>query len=137
MAQSHDAFAFLSEFGFSDSPIPKHGVVNRVQVRLTNGKVIVIIEGIHWGNAADVHFEDMAGVSVPLILFVPRDHRGEQAQRRAGEPEQLFQLRTAAQRVRAHCVDLLDGDMARFYDRAAEWRRMTGKDRSYQKRVLP
>ena len=71
------------------------------------------------------------------VLFVPREHREAQAQRRAGEPDQCVEIRTAAQRVREHCGDLLQGDMTRFYDRAAERKRMTGIDRSHQKRVLP
>ena len=137
VAQAREAFGFLSGFGFADAPLPQKEFVNQFQVRFTNGKLILVIEGINWGYNADVHLEDTAGVSVPLILFVPREHREAQAQRRPDEPDQCVQIRTAAQRVREHCVDLLQGDMTRFYDRAAEWKRMTGRDRSYQKRILP
>ncbi len=137
VAVSRDAFGFLAEFGFTDAPLPQQEFVNQFQVRFTNGKVIIVVEGIHWGYGADVQLEDTAGVSVPLVLFVPRDHRKAQVQRRAGEPDQCVQIRTAAQRVKEHCVDILQGDMTRFYDRATEWKRMTGHDRSYQKRVLP
>ena len=137
VAQSRDAFAFLSQFGFTDAPLPRKEFINEFQVRFTNGKVTVVVEGIHWGYGAHVDLEDAAGVRVPLVLFVPREHRKTQAQRSLGEPDQCVQIRTAAQHVRKHCVDLLQGDMTRFYDRAAEWKRMTGRDRSYQKRVLP
>ena len=137
VALSRDAFGFLSEFGFTNAPLPEQEFVNQFQVRFTNGKIVIVVEGIHWGYGADVHLEDAAGVRVPLVLFVPGEHRGTQALRRPGEPDQCVQIRTAAQRVREHCTDLLQGDKTPFYDRAAEWKRMTGGDRSYQQRVLP
>ena len=93
-----------------------------------------------WEEAADddLHcLEDQAGTQVPLVLFVPRDQRGRQPERRAGKPEQRLQIRNAAERLREPCADMLKEDLARFHDRAAEWKRVTGRDRSYQKRVLP
>lgn len=136
-AQCADSFAFLSEFGFEPAPLPQREFINEFQVRFTNGKLFVINEGINWGYGTDTYFEDSAGVRVPLVLFVPRDQRKVHADPLHGEPPQLFELRTAAQQVSEHCVDLLRGDMKRFYDRAAEWKRMTGRERSHQKRVLP
>ena len=106
-------------------------------MRFTNGKLVVVCEGINWGSGADTYFEDSAGVRVPLVLFVPREERKVHAKASPGEPQQLVELRTAAHCVREHCVDLLHGDMARFYDRAVEWQRMTRRDRSYRKRMLP
>ena len=137
VAQCRDSFAFLSEFGFESAPLPQREFINQFQVRFTNRKLFVVSEGIHWGYGADTYFEDSEGVTVPLVLFVPREQRKVHADPLPGEPQQLVELRTAAHRVREHCVDLLRGDMTRFYDRAAEWKRMTGRDRSYQKRVLP
>ena len=137
MAQCRDSFGFLLEFGFEPAALPQREFINQFQVRFTNGKLIVVCEGVNWGYNADTYFEDSSGVRVPLVLFVPREHREAQPERHPGEPDQLFQIRTAAQRIREHCADLLQGDMTRFYDRAAEWKRMTGGDRSYQKRVLP
>jgi hypothetical protein len=137
VAQCADSFAFLSEFGFEPAPIPQRKFINEFQVRFTNEKLLVISEGINWGYGVATYFEDSAGVRVPLVLFVPRDQRKVHAEPLPGEPQQLVELRTAAHQVSEHCVDLLRGDMTRFYDRAAEWKRMTERDRSYQKRVLP
>ena len=134
---SRDAFGFLSDYGLTDSPLPRQESVNPFQVRFANGKLIVVVEGINWGYGTDIYLEDAAGVRAPLVLFVPREHREAQAQPQAGESDQSVQIRTAAARIREHCIDLLRGDMTRFYDRAAAWKRMTGRDRSYQKRVLP
>jgi hypothetical protein len=136
-AQCRDSFAFLAELGFTPAPLPPREFVNEFQTRFSNGKLTVVIEGINWGYNADVYFEDSAETRVPLVLFIPREQRGDLPERRAGEPDQSFQIRAAAKQIAEHCVDLLRGDMTRFHDRAAEWRRMTGKDRSYQKRVLP
>jgi hypothetical protein len=137
VAHCRDSFGFLSEFGFEPAPLPQRAFINQFQVRFTNGKLVVVSEGINWGCRADTYFEDSAGLRVPLVLFVPREQRKIQAEPLPDEPQQLADLRSAAQWIREHCVDLLRGDMARFYDRAAEWKRMTGRDRSYQKRVLP
>ena len=136
-AQCRDSFAFLSEFGFTSAPLPEREFINQFQVRFSNGKVIVVIEGVNWGYNTDVYLEDSAGIRVPLVLFIPREQRGALPERRAGDADQCFQIRAAAKHIAEHCVGLLQGDMTRFHDRATEWRRMTGKDRSYQKRVLP
>lgn len=134
---SRDAFSFLSECGFSETPLPKQKFTNSFQVRFSNGKVVIVVEGMHYGQRALVYLEDLAGVRVPLYLFVPHEHRSVRAQRQAGEPDQCVQIRTDAQLVRDHCIDFVKGDMTRFYERASEWKRITGGDRSYQKRELP
>lgn len=136
-AQCRDSFAFLAEFGFTPAPLPKREFINEFQTRFSNGNLTVVIEGINWGYNSDVYLEDSAGTKVPLVLFIPREQRGVLPERRADEPDQCFQIRAAAKHIAEHCVDLLQGDMARFHDRHAEWPRMTGKDRSYQRRVLP
>jgi len=137
VAQCLDSFGFLSGFGFERAPLPRQEFVNPFQVRFTNGKLVVVSEGINWGYNADTYFEDSAGVRVPLVLFVPREHREAHPQRHPGELDQLLQIRSAAQHVSGHCTDLLRGDMTRYYERAAEWKRMTGHDPAPQKRVLP
>ena len=136
-AQCRDSFAFLAEFGFTPAQLPQREFGNEFQTRFSNGKLTVVIEGINWGYNTDVYLEDSEETRVPLVLFIPREQRRTLPERRAGEPDQCFQIRTAAKHIAEHCIDLLQGDMTRFHDRNAEWRRMTGKDRSYQKRVLP
>ena len=137
VAQCRDSFAFLPEFGFEPAPLPKRDFINQFQVRFANSKLALVAEGINWGYGTDTYFEDSAGTKVPLVLFVPPEDRKDQAKPLPGEPQQLVELRSAAHWVREHCADLLRGDMARFYDRAAEWQRMTGRRRSPQKRMLP
>lgn len=137
MAHAQKWFAFLSELGFRPAPLPEGKASNEFQTRFTNGKIVLVIEGINWGFGADAYFEDTAGARVPLVLFVPREDRELSAEPLPSEPQQLFEIRMAAKRVREHCGDLLRGDMTRFYDRDAEWRRMTGRAHPEQKRVLP
>ena len=137
LAQCRESFAFLSEFHFAEAPIPKLPTTNPVQCRFFNGKLLVIVEGINWGRNADCYFEDTTGLKAHLFLFVPKDKRAPQLQRNPDEPGQCFQIRVAAQQVRDHCADLLQGDVTRFLDRAAYWKRVSGRDRSYQKHVLP
>ena len=136
-AQCRESFAFLAKFGFTPAQLPKREFVNEFQARFSTGKLTVVIEGINWGYNTDVYLEGSEHTSVPLVLFIPREHRGALPERRAGEPDQCFQIRADAKQIAEHCVDLLLGDMTRFYDRNGEWRRMTGKDRSHQTRVLP
>ncbi|HTU67509.1 MAG TPA: hypothetical protein VMF52_16285 [Steroidobacteraceae bacterium] len=136
-AHVRDAFAFTTGFRFSETPLPPGESVNQFQVRMSNGKVTVVVEGINWGAGTDVYLEDSAGVSVPLILFVSPRHRPPRYKGRGSKSDQLSQVRTAAQYLRDHCTDVLSGDMTRFEERASEWRRVSGSDRSYQKRELP
>lgn len=137
IAQCLQSFSFLSDFGFTLAPLPKREFINEFQVRLTNGKLVVVSEGINWGYGVNTYFEDTARVRVPLILFVPYEQRKIHVKRLSGEAQQLVELRTAAHWVKEHCAELLCGDMSRFYDRAAEWKRITRKDNLYQKRELP
>jgi hypothetical protein len=130
-------FGFLSEFGFRPAPNPQREFTNEFQTRFTNGNLVLVVEGINWGFGADAYFEDTAGARVPLVLFVPREDREVPSEPLPTEPQQVFELRMVAKRVRENCGDLLRGDMTRFYDRDAEWRRMTGRAHPEQKRVLP
>jgi hypothetical protein len=137
VAQCHASFNFMAEFGFAEAPLPSREFINEFQVRFTNGTLSFVIEGINWGENTEAYWEDAAGTKASLFLFVPREDRQADAHRRAGESAQCFQIRIAAEHVREHCIDLLKGDTARFHDRATYWKRVTGKDRSYQKRILP
>ncbi len=137
LAQCRESFAFLAESHFTEAPIPQFPPTNPVQCRFSNGTLSVVVEGINWGLNTECYLEDPTGVKAPLFLFVPKDKREPQFHRGHTEPNQCFQVRVAAQQVREHCADLLKGDMARFLDRAAYWKRVSGHDRSYQKRVLP
>ena len=131
------AFAFTSRFGFSEIPLPRREFLNQFQVRMSNGEVTIVVEGINWGEGADVHLEDSSGISVPLVLFVPPQHRSRHAKGRGSKSGQLSQIRSAAQYLKEYCTDVLSGDLTRFHARASEWRRITRSDTSYQKRELP
>jgi len=75
VALCRSEFAFLTPLGFVESALPDQPFVNPFQVRFSNGRLIVVIEGIHYGDAAMTHFEDATGVRVPDILFVAHDQR--------------------------------------------------------------
>jgi hypothetical protein len=129
VAQCRESFAFLKEFNFESAPLPKRDFINEFQARFTNGKIFLVSEGINWGYGADVYVEDTTGVKVPLVLFIPPEQRKIQAERLPGESAQLHEIRSAGQRIKEHCIDLLRGDMTRFYERSAEWQRITGHGR--------
>jgi hypothetical protein len=137
IACANDAFGYLFKCGFTKVPLPKDGFVNPFQVRFGNGKLVVVAQGINWGSSAEVYLEDVSGTEVPLVMFVPLEYRNTIRSTRRNVPDQLALIRIAAQRLRDHCDDLLAGNMTRFYDRATEWSRMTGRDSSDQKRDLP
>jgi hypothetical protein len=128
-------FAFLTPLGFVEVPLPDRPFTNPFQVRFSNGKLTVVIEGINWGQAAMTHFEDAAGVQVPDILFVPHDQRPKPSKRR--KSDQRSEICTAAARIQQFCIPVLTGDMASFYDCAAEWQRITGRAHPKQPRRLP
>lgn len=131
------AFAFLLECGFVDAPIPQQDFVNPYQVRFSNGKLIVAVEGINGGQGVSAHLEDLKGTTVPLVLFVPPECKKPRQLMRRVDADQAAQIQLEAQYLKDHCADLLQGDMTRFQNRVAEWRRIMNRDRSYQKRELP
>ena len=112
VAQCRESFSILKEFKLEAAPLPKRDFINEFQVGFTNGIIFVVNEGIHWGDGADAYFEDNAGVKVPLVLFIPQAQRKTRAVRVPGEPEQLYQIRTAGLWIKEHCADILRGDMA-------------------------
>jgi len=114
-------FSFLTQFGFQEVPLPSRPFINPFQTRFSNGKVIIVVEGISYGFGADVHLEDLDGVRVPLILFVPTDQRPAR-KKRPPPSNQRSEIVVAASRVKQFCTDLLAGDMNRFYERAAAWK---------------
>ena len=137
MEQCRESFAFLADFHFTEAPIAELPTTNPVECRFSNGALTIVVEGINWGLNIECYFENPAGAKAHLFLFVPKDKREPQMPRGHTEPNQCFQVRLAAYQVREHCADLLNGNVTRFLDRAAYWKRVSGRDRSYQKRVLP
>jgi hypothetical protein len=136
-ACAEEAFGYLAKYGFARSALPEERFINRFQVRFGNGKLTIAIAGIHWGTAILVNLLDASDTEVPLGMFVPSALREAGRRSRRKTLDQLAMIRIAAEAVQNYCSDLLQGDMTRFHDRAKEWRRITGQDRSYQKRELP
>lgn len=133
-AAVHGAFAFLSEFGFAGAPFSRSEDANPFQVRFTNGKLTVVVEGNNKGEGVTASLEDQNGTTIPLILFVPSETGRPRQRRRRVDIDPVAEIQLEAQCLRDHCADLLQGDMTRFYNRVAEWRRIMNRDRSYQKR---
>jgi hypothetical protein len=125
LAQSHESLAFLVEFGFHSTSLPQQGHVNLFQVRYSSATLTFVIRGEGWGQIAAARFEDSSVKSVPLVLFIPPEQRRPPIASNVGDSPQLTQVRGLADQVREHCLDLLHGDLERFYSRAAEWERMS------------
>jgi hypothetical protein len=137
VALCHSEFAFLFELGFKETPSPGKEHVNPYQVRFSNEKVAVTIEGAGYGFDAEIFLEDASGIRVPEIVFVPPSMRPSRRERKRDAPDQRNQVAVGASRIRDYCHDVLTGDMARFYERAAEWQRITKRDLSYRQGKLP
>jgi hypothetical protein len=136
-AQCHESFAFLQSHGFAEVPLPNIKWLNPVQIHYSNGKVLFIAAGINWGKNAEFHFQDNADLQAPLFLFVPSDKRQSSLVYQPDEPDQCYQIRVAAQKLKDYCADLLAGDLTRFVERATYWKRTLTGDLSHQKRFLP
>lgn len=112
------AFRPMERYGFT--PKKERGVDFRFSC--SNGRLTLVVEGNYHGLSASAHFEDDKGTEAPLMLFVPTAARRLPARK---VYDQASAITVAADDVMSHCGDLLSGDVARFYERAAEWRRVT------------
>ena len=119
VAFCREEFAFVQDFGFQRIPLPTKQYINPFQVRFSNSKAVLVIEGRSYGQWALVDFENMAGVCVPDYLFAPEAKR---PRHKRGDPPggQFNANRAAAKRVQEFCGDLLVGDMTRFDEQAGE-----------------
>lgn len=115
MQTVRDAFAFLQQFGFSETSPPPHRGKERFQVWFRANDRFVIIKGEGYGTMASVMLEH-DGLELGEIELVPAAERPRAM--RKGQPGQLEQIREAARRLEKHGADFLRGDTSRFLTRA-------------------
>jgi hypothetical protein len=129
IAFARSEFAFLAAYGFHEIPLANHKHVNLFQVRFSNEKLILVVEGINWGDAAMTYFETLEGIHLPYGLFVPREDRSGGKKKRV-EWDQRADIRNAAFYISQFCTDVLSGNMTRFEERLAHWRHCIGRDKT-------
>ena len=141
LAQFKDAcrreFLFLRELAYSE--LQDSDLVERFEVRYSNGTLTLSIRGENYGKHAGVSLFHADGREAPPVMFIPRPERTWRPPFESTGFSQLDDVRFEALRIARFCRDVLAGNAERFDAVAKEWRRMTDPNyaRSLQKRKLP
>lgn len=105
-------FGFLvTEYGFSELPLPNEEFINKFQVRYGHDPLTVVILGEGYGTIASVSFHFKEGGRFGYQQFLPG---GVPRKRKIKEQTQEEQIRVAADLIKANCVDVLKGDRTKL-----------------------
>jgi len=110
-------FQFLvEEFSFVPEPLPSGKFVNQFQYRLTNGTIILVVEGINYGMNATVGLEDKHGRSVGIGSLLPgwEPFAKQKKTKKKNQLSQDKQIVLAAQQFKEYGQDILHGNLERF-----------------------
>jgi len=108
-----ETFTFLGRFGFQEVAAPEHRAGDPFQVWFAAGDRFVVVAGEGYGTMASVTLEH-DGRELSEIYLVPEDERPLTVPRRKSPPDQLEQLRNAAERLERYGADFLGGDLSQF-----------------------
>ena len=111
------AFSFLGRFGFQEVTAPAHRARDPFQIWFGAGDRFVIVAGEGYGTMVSVTLEH-DGRELSEIYLVPVDVRGQAGAGRKRPPDQLEQVREAAERLERYGADFLGGDFSRFIEKA-------------------
>lgn len=113
-------FQFLvDDFGFTSVPLPDGKHVDQFQFRLSNGTITLVVYSMSYGRRAWVCIEDKHGHgrSVPVWCLAPgwEPFRFSKLKKKKKDNLNLEQqINQAAQLLRDHGFDILNGDIERF-----------------------
>jgi hypothetical protein len=110
-------FGFLiEEYEFTPAPLPAGEFVNEFQCRLSNGMLTLVVEGVAYGRDAMVSMEDNCGRSVGIACLLPgwAPFAKPKKRKEKNRLDQDQQIAQAAQQLREHGQDILNGDLERF-----------------------
>jgi hypothetical protein len=116
-AAVREEFSFLGRFGFQEVTAPAHRARGPFQIWFGAGDRFVVVAGEGYGTMASVTLEH-DGRELSEIYLVPTDLRRPAGTRRKRPPDQLQQLREAAERLERYGADFLAGDLSRFIEMA-------------------
>lgn len=119
-----DAYApIMRDMGFVELDPRRGEQVNKFAVRIGNGKVVIEVEGINYGFAAwtklfraSASDDDRYGLPIKELLRrrqgVGARETRRQRKRRRQSPDQLGDIRNAAEAIFEHAKDVLEGDFS-------------------------
>jgi len=112
---SREALGYLKDFGFIEVSPPANRYQNPYEIWFKADDRFVVVAGEGWGDFGSIRLEHSKGVELQEIYLVPEEKRPGSLSKKRNAPGQLDQIRNAAERLRQHGGDFLEGNLERFF----------------------